>query len=88
MILFLGLMSWLLLGVLFGWAASRFLPGRPALSVGGALLVGCAGALVGGLAASGLGFGGLATYDPRALLTAALSSCLALTWWRIAKLTA
>lgn len=86
--LFLGLLSWSLLGCFSGWAASRFLPGEPRLSAFSTVLVGFFAALLGGLLASGLGFGGLATYDLRALLTAFLTSCLALTWWRIAKLTA
>ena len=88
MILFLGLLSWLLLGLLVGLFAARFLPGRPKLSAGSTVWIGMGAALVGGLISSWFGFGGLATYDPRALATALLTSLLALTWWRIAKLTA
>ncbi|MCG8455282.1 MAG: hypothetical protein MI919_03305 [Holophagales bacterium] len=86
--LLLGLLSWLLLGAVAGALAARLLPGRPPLPTGAAIGLGMAGALFGGMAATVLGFGGLAVYDPRSLATATFVSLLALTWWRIAKLAA
>ena len=88
MILLFGLASWVLVGLLVGLLAARFLPGEPALSMSGAAAIGITAAVLGGVLSSALGFGGLATYDVRALITALLCSLLALTWWRIAKLTA
>lgn len=87
MILFLGLFSWIFLGLLVGLSAAYFLPGRPKLSAGSGALIGILGALAGGLLSTALGFGGLATYDLRALTVALLASLIALTWRRIAKLT-
>ena len=86
MILFLGLFSWIVLGLLTGLLAAKLLPGRPRLTVGATVLVAIAAAVAGGILSSGLGFGGLATYDHRALLTSLLCSMCALLWWRIANL--
>ena len=54
------------------------LPGRPRLTYAAALIVGVGGAFLGGLLATVLGFGGLAAFDPRALVTATLASILGL----------
>ncbi len=86
MILFLGLISWIVLGLVVGLLAARMLPGRPALGIGSTVLLAITAAIGGGLLSTALGFGGLATYDSRALITALLTSILALTFWRIANL--
>lgn len=86
MVLFLGLFSWLLVGLAVGLSASRLLPGEPRLRAGACSAITVFAALAGGLLSSALGFGGLATYDLRALVIALLCSLLAMTWWRIAKL--
>lgn len=86
MILFLGLFSWILLGIVVGVLAARLLPGRPAMSLGSSVLLAILAAIGGGLLSTALGFGGLATYDTRALIVALLASILALTLRRIANL--
>jgi uncharacterized membrane protein YeaQ/YmgE (transglycosylase-associated protein family) len=88
MTLLLGLFSWLLVGLATAVSARFFLPGEPPLAwllaLGGGLL----GALAGGLLATALGFGGLAGYDTRSLLTAVLAAVASLLVLRIASLTA
>ncbi|MEM6795832.1 MAG: hypothetical protein AAF725_17795, partial [Acidobacteriota bacterium] len=83
----LGLVSWLLIGALVGVAASFTLPGRAKPHPASALLIGMLGGFVGGLASTFLGFGGLASFDPRSLLVATAAACVAIVWWRVAKLT-
>ena len=74
----LGLLSWLAIGLIAGVSAGRMLPGEPPLSRTRATGAGLGGALAGGLLATALGFGGLAAYDPRSLVTATLSAVLCL----------
>lgn len=78
-----GLVSWLIAGLALG-ALFRLLT-RPWLAAAGVergwpgnLLLGCGGALLGGLVSTGLGFGGLAAYDPRSLTLSSLTALLVL----------
>lgn len=82
----LGLISWILAGLVTGLAAWAFLPGPARPGALAAPLVGVGGALAGGLLATLLGFGGLASYDLRALTVAALVSLVGLVLWRLARL--
>ncbi len=84
--LLLGLLSWILIGLISGLSAARLLPGEPPLGWGWALSAGVGGALGGGLLATTLGFGGLAAYDLRSLATATLGALLALLLLRFVKL--
>ncbi len=78
--LWLGLLSWLAIGLIAGLSASRMLPGEPRLGWAPAIGAGLGGAIAGGLLATVLGFGGMAAYDPRSLVTATLAAvtCLLL----------
>ena len=83
------LLSWLAAGLAIGLLAAVALAGKPRLAHAGATAArdaaaGAAGALAGGLAATVLGFGGLAGFDARALLTAALAALLLLLVLRTA----
>jgi uncharacterized membrane protein YeaQ/YmgE (transglycosylase-associated protein family) len=78
------LLSWLVAGLGIGLLAAVALPGKPRLGLAGAATARDAGALAGGLAATVLGFGGLAGFDARALLTAALAALLLLLVLRTA----
>ena len=86
MLLLLGLLSWLVIGLVAGLAASAMLPGEPPLGWAPAVLFGLGGAITGGLLATALGFGGLAAFDVRALATATLVSVVALLTLRYAQL--
>jgi len=80
-----GLLSWVLAGLLTGCLASRLLPDKPALASWQAATVGLSSAVAGGLLATGLGFGGLASYDTRSLATATLATVVGLLIWRLRK---
>lgn len=83
---FYGLFSWLLIGAVAGLSAAMTLPGPARPGKAAALLVGCFGAVLGGGLATALGFGGLASFDLRSLITATLAALAALAWWRVAEL--
>ncbi len=85
--LFLGLISWILIGLMTG-AISRLLPGTPPLGWAALLGTGLLWALAGGLLATALGFGGLAGFDTRSLMTATLGAMLALLLLRAIRLPA
>lgn len=71
----IGLLSWLLTGLVVGVAGRLLLPGSPtgwATSIGVALL----GAGLGGVAATLLEMGGTAELDPRGLVLAFLMAAL------------
>lgn len=74
--LLIGLLSWLAAGLVIGLLARRMLPGEPRLRWGPGTATGLAGALLGGLLATALGFGGMAAYDLRSLVTASLGAVL------------
>ncbi len=71
----IGLISWLVTGLIVGLAARLLLPGPTTwvASMSAALL----GALVGGTAATVLAMGGLAELDTRSLVIAFLTATLA-----------
>ena len=76
--LLLGLLSWLAIGLIAGLSAGRMLPGKPPLGPGTSIAAGLGGALLGGLLATALGFGGMAAYDLRSLVTATLGAVICL----------
>ncbi len=76
-----GFLIWLAVGIALG-LLHRWLPGgRPAWWA--ALVVGTLGAIAGGLAATILGFGGVAVFDARSTVTAILGAFVALNFQRI-----
>jgi uncharacterized membrane protein YeaQ/YmgE (transglycosylase-associated protein family) len=72
-----GAIAWSVAGLLLA-AVLRLLPPWRGSSWLLALAVGLVGALVGGVLATVLGFGGLAAFDLRSLATAGLGALLAL----------
>ena len=84
--LLFGLLSWLIIGAITGGLAAKLLPGHPPLRPLSAIAIGLVGALVGGLLATLLDFGGLAVYDIRSLTLATLFALIGLSLFRTAKL--
>lgn len=75
----MGILSWILLGLLVGAAAKLIMPGK---DPGGLIVttgIGIAGALVGGFLASGLGLGTVRGFDLRSLVIA-IAGALLLLW--------
>ena len=79
----MGLLSWILFGLIAGALAKLFIPGR---DPGGCILtviIGVVGALLGGFIATWLGFGGISGFDLRSLGIAILGSILLLIIYRV-----
>lgn len=75
---------WIGLGLLAGAVAKFLMPGKDPGGCIITILLGIAGALLGGFLATYLGFGGaVAGFDPRSLITAILGSMLLLLAWRL-----
>jgi len=83
--LWLGLFSWLAIGLVLGFGARWFLPGEEPRRLWTGLAASLGGALFGGTLATALGFGGLAGFDLRSLVVAALGAILALFALRLAQ---
>jgi uncharacterized membrane protein YeaQ/YmgE (transglycosylase-associated protein family) len=58
----MGILAWIVLGLLAGLIARAILPGDDAIGVIATLLIGVLGALVGGFLSEVLGFGGLGSF--------------------------
>lgn len=78
----MGLLSWILFGLIAGAIAKLLTPGR---DPGGCILtmiIGAVGALLGGFIVSALGFGGISGFDLRSLLIAIVGAILLLVIYR------
>ncbi len=79
----MGILSWLVLGLVVGVAAKLLHPGR---DPGGVLVtagIGMAGAFVGGYGGTLLGLGGVTGFDLRSLALATLGALILLSAFRI-----
>jgi uncharacterized membrane protein YeaQ/YmgE (transglycosylase-associated protein family) len=65
-----GILSWILFGLIAGALARLFFPGKQPFGIVMTLLVGLAGALAGGFVASALGAGGVDGFNVRSFLVA------------------
>jgi len=80
----MSLLAWIVLGLIAGLAAKALVPGRDPGGCVVTILVGVAGALVGGWLSTLLGFGGLAGgLDLRNLVIAVLGAIVLLVLWRL-----
>jgi len=80
----MSLLAWIVLGLIAGLAARALVPGRGPGGCIVTVLVGIAGALLGGWLSTLLGFGGLAGgLDLRNLIIAVLGAMVLLVLWRL-----
>lgn len=80
----MSLLAWIVLGLIAGLVAKALVPGRDPGGCVITILVGIAGALVGGWLSTLLGFGGLAGgLDVRNLVIAVLGAIVLLVVWRL-----
>lgn len=78
----MGLLSWILFGLIAGAIAKFLIPGRDPGGCIITIVIGVVGALLGGFIATWLGFGGISGFDLRSLLIAILGSILLLIIYR------
>lgn len=70
----MGIISWILFGLAAGALAKWVMPGRDPGGVVVTMLIGIAGAFIGGYIATLLGFGNVTGFDIRSLIIAVLGS--------------
>lgn len=80
-----GIFSWLVLGLIVGIIAKFFMPGKDPGGFFITIILGVAGAFVGGFIASRIGFGTVSGFDLRSLLIAVGGAILLLAVYRAIK---
>jgi uncharacterized membrane protein YeaQ/YmgE (transglycosylase-associated protein family) len=78
----MGILSLLVLGLLAGLVAKLILPGDDPGGILITMVIGAAGAIIGGLLASELGFGGLSGFNLRTFIIAVVGALLLLILYR------
>jgi len=81
----MGILAWIVFGLIAGALAKFIMPGRDPGGIIVTILIGIAGAVLGGFIGSFLGFGGVSDFDPRSLGIAILGALLLLWFYRIMK---
>jgi uncharacterized membrane protein YeaQ/YmgE (transglycosylase-associated protein family) len=81
----MGLLSWFVAGVIIGIIAKFLMPGKDPGGFVLTIILGIAGAFVGGFIASRIGLGTVSGYDQRSLLIAACVAIFLLVIFRIFK---
>jgi uncharacterized membrane protein YeaQ/YmgE (transglycosylase-associated protein family) len=81
----MGIGSWAVIGLVAGAISKYVLPGKEAGGCITTILIGIGGALLGGLLATYMGYGGISGFDVRSLVVATLGSILLLIVLRLLK---
>lgn len=81
----MGILSWIILGLIVGIIAKFFMPGKDPGGIFLTIILGIAGAFVGGFIGSALGLGSVSGFDIRSLLIAVGGSILILIIYRVIK---
>jgi len=81
----MGLLSWFVLGLIVGIIAKLLIPGKDPGGFVITIILGIAGAFVGGFFGSQTGFGTVSGFDPRSLLIALGGAILLLVIYRAFK---
>ena len=81
----MGLLSWLVLGLLVGIIAKFLMPGKDPGGFVITIILGIAGAFLGGFIGSRIGFGTVSGFDLRSLLIAVSGAIVLLMIYRIFK---
>jgi len=80
----MGLLAWIVLGLLAGGLAKWLMPGPDPGGCIVTIIIGVVGALLGGFLSTALGFGGLTgQLDWRSLIIATIGSIVLLLIWRL-----
>ena len=81
----MGMLTWIILGLVVGIIAKLIMPGKDPGGFIITIILGIAGAFVGGFIASSLGLGSVTGFDIRSLLIAVGGAVLLLVIYRVVK---
>lgn len=81
----MGILSWIILGLIVGIVAKFIMPGKDPGGIFITIVLGIAGAFVGGFIGSALGFGSVTGFDIRSLFLAVGGAFLLLVIYRVIK---
>lgn len=81
----MGIISWILLGLVAGALAKFIMPGKDPGGIIVTILIGIVGAVLGGFLGSFIGFGKIESFDLGGILIATLGAILLLAIYRIAR---
>jgi uncharacterized membrane protein YeaQ/YmgE (transglycosylase-associated protein family) len=79
----MGLITWIIFGLLAGLVAKLIMPGKDPGGLIVTILIGIAGALVGGFIATSLGYGGVSGFNLGSFIVAVLGSIILLFAYRL-----
>ena len=81
----MGILSWIVMGLIVGMLAKFIMPGKDPGGCIITILIGIAGAFVGGFIASRLGLGSVTGFDIRSILVAVGGAVILLILYRVIK---
>lgn len=81
----MNILAWIVMGLIAGVIAKMLMPGKDPGGCVITIVIGIAGALLGGFLATLLGFGGISGFDFRTLIIAVLGSIVLLAIFRMLK---
>jgi uncharacterized membrane protein YeaQ/YmgE (transglycosylase-associated protein family) len=81
----MGILAWIILGLIVGILAKFIMPGKDPGGIFITIVLGIAGAFVGGFIGSALGFGSVTGFDIRSLLLSVGGAILLLVIYRVIK---
>jgi len=81
----MGFIAWIIMGLIVGVIAKFLMPGKDPGGIFVTILLGIAGAFVGGFVGSRLGFGGVSGFDLRSLVLAVIGAIILLVLYRLIK---
>ena len=79
----MGIIAWIVFGLLAGWVAKLLMPGKDPGGCIVTMLIGVAGAILGGFIGTALGWGGIQGFELRSFLLAVGGAILLLLLYRM-----
>lgn len=79
----MGIIAWIVFGLLAGWVAKLLMPGKDPGGCIVTMLIGVAGAVLGGFIGTALGWGGIEGFELRSFLLAVGGAILLLLLYRM-----
>jgi len=81
----MGIIAWIVFGLLAGWVAKMLTPGRDPQGCIITMVIGVLGAVIGGFIGSWLGFGGVTGFNLKSFLIAVVGAVLLLALYHLVR---